>query len=78
MNEDYDSKLCQYRHTIIDATLKDHTERIDLLEKNNAVNHVEIKNLIAKMDTFITVIMWGLGIFITASGIIAGIVIKFK
>lgn len=79
----YDEKLCNEKHENIKLTLKDHEERlnghskrIDVLEQNDRGNHTEIKNLIKKMDTFINVIMWGLGIFVTVSIFVIGVLIK--
>lgn len=83
MSENYDGKLCEERHKNIDEDLKDHevrlnkhAGRLDELEKNEAASKTEIKNLIKKMDTFISVIMWGLGIFVTVSIFVIGVFIK--
>lgn len=83
MGEGYDSKLCDEKHENIKDALQDHenrlnnhSKRLDELEQDNRENHIEIKNLIKKMDTFITIIMWGLGIFVTVSIFIIGILIK--
>lgn len=83
MSENYDAKLCDEKHLNIKETLYDHenrlnghSKRLDALEQDNRENHTEIKNLIKKMDTFITVIMWGLGIFVTVSIFIIGILLK--
>lgn len=83
MSECYDQKLCEKTHKDVDKTLDDHenrlnghSKRLDALEQDNRENHTEIKHLIKKMDTFITVIMWGLGIFVTVSIFVLGILIK--
>ncbi len=83
MSQIYDEKLCEEKHGNIKFTLKDHenrlnghSKRIDILEQNDRENHTEIKNLIKKMDTFINVIMWGLGIFVTVSIFVIGALIK--
>ncbi|MFT8313166.1 MAG: hemolysin XhlA family protein [Clostridium sp.] len=83
MSESYDAKLCEERHKTIDTKLKDqkdrldsHSKRLDILEQNEVANRTEIKNLIKKMDTFITVIMWGLGIFVTVSIFILSTLLK--
>lgn len=83
MSENYDAKLCEEKHDNIIKSLDDHekrlnghSDRLDKLEQDNRENHTEIKNLIKKMDNFITVIMWGLGIFVTVSIFILGILIK--
>jgi hypothetical protein len=79
----YNEELCAEKHENIKTILDDHenrlnghSKRIDNLEQNDRENHIEIKNLIKKMDTFITVIMWGLGIFVTVSIFIIGVFIK--
>lgn len=83
MSENYDAELCDEKHKNIKEALQDHenrlnnhSKRLDVLEQDNRENHIEIKNLIKKMDTFITIIMWGLGIFVTVSIFIIGIMIK--
>ena len=83
MDENYDAKLCEEKHDNIKLTLQDHenrlnghSKRLDALEQDNRENHTEIKNLIKKMDTFITVIMWGLGIFVTVSIFVISVLIK--
>ena len=79
----YNEDLCGTKHTRVDEILSDHeqrlnghSQRIDNLEQNDRENHVEIKNLIKKMDSFITVIMWGLGIFVTVSIFVVGIILN--
>ena len=83
MSEVYDNKLCDEKHDNIKEILNDHenrlnghSKRLDELEQDNRENYTEIKNLIKKMDTFITVIMWGLGIFVTVSIFVVGVLIK--
>lgn len=82
-NNDYDQELCKEKHENIKDILNDHenrlnghSDRLDKLEQDNRENKTDIKNLIKKMDTFITVIMWGLGIFVTISLFVIGILIK--
>lgn len=83
MDANYDKELCDEKHETIKNTLLDHenrlnghSKRLDALEQDNRENHTEIKNLIKKMDTFITVVMWGLGIFVTVSIFVIGVLIK--
>jgi len=79
----YDKDLCDEKHGNIKDILDDHenrlnghSKRLDILDQNDRENHVEIRNLIKKMDTFITVIMWGLGIFVTVSIFVMGVLLK--
>ncbi|MBV4417073.1 hemolysin XhlA family protein [Clostridium tyrobutyricum] len=83
MSECYDAKLCDEKHKRVDARLdlhdkrlNDHADRLDRLEQNEAENRTEIKNLINKMDDFISAIKWGLGVFVTVSIFVIGILIK--
>jgi hypothetical protein len=83
MSENYDKELCETKHLNVDKALNDHesrlnghSARLDKLERDSTENHTEIKNLIKKMDTFITVIMWGLGIFVTVSIFVIGVFIR--
>ncbi|MFL0197019.1 hemolysin XhlA family protein [Clostridium sp. WILCCON 0269] len=83
MSECYDAELCGEKHKTLDnkvddheTWLKKHDDEISAIKQDNRENHTEIKNLIKKMDTFITVIMWGLGIFVTVSLFFIGILLK--
>jgi len=79
----YDEKLCNEKHKTIDEKLEDHeirlnnhSERLKVLEQDNRENHIEIKNLIKKMDDFINTVKWGLGIFVTVSLFVIGVLLK--
>jgi len=50
--------------------------RIITLEKDGREFKVSIGGLIKKMDSFITTIQWGLGVFITVSLFVIGILFK--
>ncbi|WP_373845537.1 hemolysin XhlA family protein [Clostridium sp.] len=83
MSECYDAKLCEEKHEQIkekldlhDKRLNNHSDRLDRLEQNETENRTEIKNLIKKMDDFISTIKWGLGIFVTVSIFVVGVLIK--
>jgi ElaB/YqjD/DUF883 family membrane-anchored ribosome-binding protein len=83
MSECYDAKLCEEKHDQIkekldlhDKRLNNHSDRLDRLEQNETENRTEIKNLIKKMDDFISTIKWGLGIFVTVSIFVVGIILK--
>lgn len=80
---EYDEKLCKERCKTVDeklnlhdTRLNNHADRLDKLEQNEVENRTEIKNLIKKMDDFISTIKWGLGIFVTFSIFVIGILIK--
>lgn len=79
----YDEKLCTEKHENIKTILNDHenrlnnhSQRLDRLEQDNRENKADIKNLIKKMDDFISTIKWGLGIFVTVSIFVIGILLK--
>ncbi len=83
MSECYDGKLCEEKHEQIkeklgthDKRLDNHSNRLDELERNETENRTEIRNLIKKMDDFISTIKWGLGIFVTVSIFVMGILLK--
>lgn len=83
MSECYDAKLDEERHKQIreklgvhDIRLNDHSDRLDRLEQNETENRTEIKNLIKKMDDFISTIKLGLGIFVTVSIFVVGVLLK--
>jgi len=83
MSENYDGELCEERHKQIkeklelhDTRLNNHSNRLDKLEQNETENRTEIKNLIKKMDDFINTIQWGLGIFVTVSIFVIGVLLK--
>lgn len=78
-----DIELCVERHKEIDkileehsSTIKEHTKDIALLKEDGREFKTEIKNLISKMDDFMSTIKWGLGIFVTVSIFVIGILIK--
>jgi hypothetical protein len=56
--------------------LNNHSDRLDRLEQNEVENRNDIKHLIKKMDDFISTIKWGLGIFVTVSIFVVGIILK--
>lgn len=79
----YDEKLCNEKHKTIDEKLENHEKRLnnhsgrlDKLEHDNVEHKTDIRNLIKKMDDFISTIKWGLGIFVTVSIFAMGILIK--
>ncbi|ERI91000.1 hypothetical protein HMPREF1982_03562 [Clostridiales bacterium oral taxon 876 str. F0540] len=79
MEENY----CKEKHKYIDARLdeheellKEHTKDISILKEDSREYKIEIKNLIKKMDDFMTTIRWGLGIFVTVSIFVIGILLK--
>ncbi|KZL94379.1 hemolysin XhlA family protein [Clostridium magnum] len=79
----YDEKLCNEKHKTIDEKLEDHeirlnnhSERLKVLEQDSREHKTDIKNLIKKMDDFISTIKWGLGIFVTVSIFVMGILLK--
>lgn len=76
MSEVYNAEAERIKHENIDKMLNEHTKDITDLKKDDREYKIEIKNLIKKMDTFITVIMWGLGIFVTVSIFVIGVFIK--
>ncbi|MBV4429445.1 hemolysin XhlA family protein [Clostridium tyrobutyricum] len=83
MSENYDSELCAEKHRNIDRTLqeheqwlKQHDEDISLIKQENSNFKSDIKTLFSKIDNLISTIKWGLGIFVTLSIFIIGILIK--
>lgn len=79
----YDEKLCNEKHKTIDEKLEDHEKRLnnhsgrlDKLEQDNVEHKTDIRNLIKKMDDFISTIKWGLGIFVTVSIFVMGVLLK--
>jgi predicted RNase H-like nuclease (RuvC/YqgF family) len=58
------------------ATLDKHEDDITELKADSREYKTEIKNLIKKMDDFMTTIRWGLGIFVTVSIFVIGILLK--
>jgi predicted RNase H-like nuclease (RuvC/YqgF family) len=53
-----------------------HEDDIVELKADSREYKTEIKNLVKKMDDFITTIRWGLGIFVTVSIFVIGILLK--
>lgn len=83
MSECYDQKLCVEKHDNIKEILNDHenrlnghSKRLDDLDKDNIEHKTDIRNLIKKMDDFISTIKWGLGIFVTVSIFVIGVLLK--
>ena len=79
----FDQLLCDEKHdnikTILidhETRLNNHSGRINNLEKDGREYQVSIKNLIKKMDTFITVMMSVLGVFVTVCIFIISTVLK--
>ncbi|KEH99978.1 hemolysin XhlA family protein [Clostridium botulinum] len=68
MNEE----LCREKHRQIDKTFKlhdtrlnSHSNRLEFLEKSNAVHNTEINNLCKQIGDLITTIKWFIGLTIT-------------
>ncbi|MFL0245537.1 hemolysin XhlA family protein [Candidatus Clostridium stratigraminis] len=83
MSENYSKELCEEKHKFIEDTLElhnkrlnEHSKKIDTLEQDSREYKTEIKNLIKKMDDFMVTIRWGLGIFVTVSIFVIGILLK--
>lgn len=79
----YDEKLCNEKHKTIDEKLDDHekrlnnhSERLKTLEQDSVEHKTDIKNLIKKMDDFISTVQWSLGVFVTVSIFIIGVLLK--
>jgi hypothetical protein len=49
---------------------------IHLFEQDNVEHKADIRNLIKKKDDFISTIKWGLGIFVTVSIFVMGVLLK--
>ena len=82
MEGEFNSNLYNERNEHIKETLtdhesrlKDHEIRIVNQEKDGREFKVNIGNLMKKMDDFITTIKWGLGIFVTVSLFIVGMLV---
>lgn len=82
-DKDYNKEACELKHDNIENTLvehkkllDEHTQKIDVLEKDSTEYKTEIRNLIKKMDDFMSTVKWGLGIFVTVSIFVIGILIK--
>ncbi|MBV4423164.1 hemolysin XhlA family protein [Clostridium tyrobutyricum] len=83
MSECYDAKLCDEKHRNIDRTLqeheqwlKQHDDDISLIKQENSNFKSDIKTLFSKIDNLISTIKWGLGIFVTVSIFVIGILLK--
>jgi len=83
MSENYSKELCGKIHEQIEDTLdlhnnrlNEHSRRLDSLEQDGREYRTEIKNLIKKMDDFMITIQWGLGIFVTVSIFVIGILLN--
>ncbi|MDT8715430.1 hemolysin XhlA family protein [Clostridium sp. 19966] len=83
MSESYDAKLCEEKHKRIDEKfnlqekrINNHSERIDRLEQDSREYKTHIKNLCSQMESLISTIKWGLGIFVTVSVFVIGVFIK--
>ncbi|MDP4174148.1 MAG: hemolysin XhlA family protein [Bacteroidota bacterium] len=79
----YNEELWNERHKAVEDTLElhnkrlnEHSKRLDNVEQDGREFKVEIKNLVKKMDDFISTIRWGLGIFVTVSLFVIGILLK--
>jgi len=79
MNEDVEEE----RHRNIDKELleltglvKENTKDITALKTDGREYKIEIKNLISKIDDFMTTIKWGLGIFVTIFIFYVGVLLK--
>ncbi|MEY8001217.1 hemolysin XhlA family protein [Clostridium sp. Mt-5] len=83
MSECYDAKLCEEKHRNIDKTLDEHEELlkqhgddISLIKQENSNFRSDIKTLFSKIDNLISTIKWGLGIFVTVSIFVMGVLLK--
>jgi len=83
MSENYDAELCEEKHKTLNDTvdeheiwLKKHDEEISSIKQDNRENKTDIRNLIKKMDDFISAMQWGLGIFVTVSIFVIGVLLK--
>lgn len=56
--------------------LDKHEDDITELKSDSREYKTEIKNLIKKMDDFISTMKWGIGIFVTVSIFVVGILLK--
>ena len=81
--DDYNKSLCEDKHKNIDKRLEEHekilnehSKDITELKEDSREFKTEIKNLIQKIDNFISTIKWGLGIFVTVSIFVIGILLK--
>lgn len=82
-NINYNKDLCNEKHKTLDTKIDDHEKRInnhsvriDKLEQDSAEYKTEIRNLCLKVEDLISTIKWGLGIFITVSIFVIGILLK--
>lgn len=83
MSECYDAKLCAEKHRNIDKTLdehekwlKQHDDDISFIKQENSNFKSDIKTLFSKIDNLISTIKWGLGIFVTVSIFVVGVLLK--
>lgn len=81
----YDSKACDITHKNLDKILDEHGRLLDEhskditeLKEDGREYKTEIKNLIKKMDSFITIMMWSVGIFVTISIFVIGTLLRIK
>ena len=80
---EYDKALCEDRHKRIDTTfnnyeewLKRHDKEISDIKSENSSFKSDITTLFKKIDSLISTIKWGLGIFVTVALFILGYLIK--
>ena len=85
MEDKFDADLCKEKHGYIKESLQDHETRLNEhemrivnMEKDGREFQVTSTGLIKKMDDFITTVKWGMGIFVTVSLSIVGILIKMN
>lgn len=79
----FEPLLCAEKHDNIKEILVDHENRLNTLdnkvsnlEKDGVEFKTNINVLLKKMDSFISTIKWGLGIFVTISLFIIGILLN--
>jgi len=80
---EYDEKLCKEQHKQIDNTLeehdawlKKHDDEISSIKSENSSFKSDITTLFKKIDSLISTIKWGLGIFVTVALFILGYLIR--
>jgi len=85
MEDKFDENLCKEKHGYIKETLLDHESRLNehearivSQEKDGREFKVNVSGLIKKMDDFITTVRWGMGIFVTVSLFVIGVLIKMS
>ncbi|AAK78532.1 hypothetical protein BJV85_003457 [Clostridium acetobutylicum] len=85
MSEDYDAKLCQEWHKVIDeklnlhnVRLNDHSDRIKKLERRSAAVDERVENLCEQLKNLVNTLKWGFGILVTITLFVLGYLMKIK